>query len=197
MDTATPQYMAILQGLQRIVSELDFAMGACERLIEQYDIKENRVAAPVLFFVLLPALFDHLMLAAARLYEKKGDRSIQRLLRIVQSMPTEIPWKDQGFSVSEIMRQQSLIESNASLLEKLKVRRDKVLAHMDKDYFNDPGKIEKDYPITILELLNLLRATQALLAAHAQAVGLGVPISFGDWIGVLTDRMVNTLREHR
>ena len=90
--------MVMLEGLNRMVSQVDLAMGTCERLIVHQQEPENGVAAPMLFFILLPALFDHLLLTAAKLYEKKGDRSMHKLLRVAGGGAKEIPWKDRPFT---------------------------------------------------------------------------------------------------
>lgn len=197
MSVSTAQYIPILKGLQRHISRIDLAMGAYACLVKERHTRENIVAAPVLFHVIVPVLFDHLVLEAAKIYEKKGERSIYKLVNIAQSAYSTIEWQRQDLSLPKIAQQKQLIDSHSVVLTRIKSRRDKVLAHMDKEYFDDPEKINEDFPIEITELIDLLHSAQDIVALHAVSVGIGVKISFGDWIHVFTERMVTTLREHR
>lgn len=46
----------------------------------------------------------------------------------------------------------SLLNENLDTLSKIKVRRDKVFAHRDKEYFNNPNKVDHDYPLKDCEI---------------------------------------------
>jgi len=57
------------------------------------------------------------------------------------------------------------IESKAAVLEKIKALRDKT-THADKDYFNNPSKINKKYGVIDSEIDELLELASKILRFH-------------------------------
>lgn len=57
----------------------------------------------------------------------------------------------------------SEIESHTETIDKLKIRRDKVIAHADAAFFNEPKRMAKDFPLSNLDVTALMKSLSHIL----------------------------------
>jgi hypothetical protein len=58
------------------------------------------------------------------------------------------------------------LNAKANVIGQIKAWRDKLIAHLDKDYFNTPSAIYKDYPINDIEIDQLIETVSKILHDH-------------------------------
>jgi len=56
-----------------------------------------------------------------------------------------------------------LLAEHSELIGKIQIRRDKILAHWDKKYFNNPNKIDLDSPLSKVQLKKLINSISDIL----------------------------------
>jgi len=56
------------------------------------------------------------------------------------------------------------------IIKRIKARRDKAIAHMDKKYFDDPQALLRDYPLTESEVDDLMELAGGILRKHYSCV---------------------------
>jgi len=73
----------------------------------------------------------------------------------------------------EIEQYRSLIDGQSAdlalredTIKRMKARRDKAIAHMDKKYFDDPQALFRDYPLSDSELEDLMELAGGILRKH-------------------------------
>ncbi len=60
----------------------------------------------------------------------------------------------------------SQLDSKKNVIERIKALRDKSIAHLDKNYFDDPSAINRDYPINKDEIVRLIETVSEILRQH-------------------------------
>lgn len=65
-----------------------------------------------------------------------------------------------------VAKQINSISKHENIIKNLIAHRDKIFAHYDASYFNNPKAIYKKYAIDILELNNLMKTTEEVLSAQ-------------------------------
>lgn len=58
------------------------------------------------------------------------------------------------------------LDSHENVISRIKAWRDKLIAHLDKTYFDNPSAIYKDYPINSTEIDQLIEAVSKILHEH-------------------------------
>lgn len=58
------------------------------------------------------------------------------------------------------------LEKHDDLIDRIKARRDKVIAHMDKKYFKDPAAVYDDFPLSTEEIDTLFDSVSEILRKH-------------------------------
>jgi len=67
---------------------------------------------------------------------------------------------------SIIDKNQSELDNHKILINQIKAWRDKLIAHIDKKYFNEPSAIYQDYQISNTEIDQLIEAVSKILHEH-------------------------------
>ncbi|MCB9759140.1 MAG: hypothetical protein H6739_04810 [Alphaproteobacteria bacterium] len=179
-------------------SRLEVRLAVCDRL-RKIDSQgtDAMKAAPILFGLVQPAMVEGVLLALARLYDRNGDRSVWKLLKVAQGTIKQIPWSKPP-THADLTRQLGALAHHESTLDTLRTLRDKSIAHVDKEYADDPSTFSSVNSIPVQDLISLLRATQGLLAEHCSWFGAPWPISMAGVVEVGTQQMVDGLLDiHR
>lgn len=58
------------------------------------------------------------------------------------------------------------LEARKDTITRIKGRRDKAIAHLDREYFDDPQALSRDYPLTDNELDDLIELVGSILRKH-------------------------------
>ena len=58
------------------------------------------------------------------------------------------------------------LEARKDTISRIKGRRDKATAHLDKEYFDDPQALSRDYPLTDNDLDDLIELVGSILRKH-------------------------------
>ena len=87
--------------------------------------------------------------------------------------PTRYNPKRREHELIEVEQYRSLIDGQMAdldvredIIKRMKARRDKAIAHMDKKYFDDPQALFQDYPLTDSELDDLMELAGGILRKH-------------------------------
>jgi hypothetical protein len=67
---------------------------------------------------------------------------------------------------SVIQQHKKMLDDKKGLIKRIRGRRNKMLAHSDATYFNNPEKIYSKYPINIIEIDELLETVSTILKSH-------------------------------
>lgn len=67
---------------------------------------------------------------------------------------------------SIIDKNQSELDAHEILINRIKAWRDKLIAHIDKKYFNEPSAIYQDHQIYITEIVQLIETVSKILHEH-------------------------------
>ena len=184
-----PTYPGILSGLLEKVSELDQKVGVLHALLDEQSPESLR-AAPVIYGPLGECLLSDILLTLAKLYDRKADRSVFRLLSTAQQ--AEIPWKT-ALEASALSRHDAMIKDLNTTLNSIRSRRNKAIAHYDKVYFDAPTRLEDDFPLSAREVIAVLEATQKILSEHSLCFDGSLRVSVGVFARVATLQMLTDL----
>lgn len=66
--------------------------------------------------------------------------------------------------------QLSEIQTLEGTIKRMRVHRDKAIAHIDRTYFNNPGKLCMDYPLICADIDDLLALVARILKSHYEHV---------------------------
>jgi hypothetical protein len=140
-----------------------------------------------------------LHLSIARLLEAPGrsDRSLFKFLSFCDANRTKITWKNGGMSSRVVADQIASLEQHRSTIASIMGRRDRFFAHLDKEYFIDPGKIYTDYPLEDEGVVDLANAMIEIVRVHEQGLRGSVSINLAEFYTISVDNMVRNLRTAR
>ena len=60
----------------------------------------------------------------------------------------------------------SQLQDKIEVIEIIKTRRDKAIAHLDKAYFDEPKALDKDYPLSDDDIDDLMKVVSSILRKH-------------------------------
>ena len=58
------------------------------------------------------------------------------------------------------------LDARKNITERIKARRDKAIAHLDKAYFDDPKALYRDYPLSDNDINDLMEVVSSILRKH-------------------------------
>jgi len=58
------------------------------------------------------------------------------------------------------------LDARKDIIERIKARRDKAIAHLDKAYFDDPKAVYRDYPLSDNDIDDLMEVVSSILRKH-------------------------------
>lgn len=160
---------------------------------EKYGENLSRIDPLLLSF--LNALEIDLHLSMARLLEAPGrsDRNFFRFLKYCRDNRTLISWRTGSPSDAMLQAQQEDLERHRVTIDAIKARRDKFFAHMDKQYFLDPGKLYDDFPISKSDVIKLANCIISIISKHQDELNGGVNFHLGQIYTIAVDNMVRNL----
>lgn len=86
-------------------------------------------------------------------------------LLVVGGFPKKILSQvEYGIIIDEMITK---LDSHTTVIQNLKARRDKALAHTDSSFFNDPAKYFKTYPLILEDIAALLNTIEEILKKQA------------------------------
>ena len=91
--------------------------------------------------------------------------------------------------------QRQLIVSKETAKANVLAQRNKYYAHHDSTFFTDSNKLHDSYPVTIPDVIELIRAAQTIIGDHVFALNGSRPITLQEFYVVGLDNMFNKLRE--
>jgi len=171
----------LLEQYSREMTKANNYLLALEDLDEKISV-ENSLdklnLAPAFFHITRDALLDALVLMAAKLFDDRGDSyCIQVLLKIAQAhtyyfaKSNHFTTDDSKTGKIKTVDFSSIIESHkqeldgyAHIMSRLKKRRNKYYAHLDKKHYLNIEALEKDYPLYLEEIKKILRFADVLIA---------------------------------
>jgi len=152
--------------------------------------------APGFFIPVWNALAADVVVSLARLYEdhSRSDRNIQHFLRCVEndlahleqkkgilssSIP-DIPPLEVGTVVTKevINDHRKKLREAEKTIKTLLTHRDKYHAHHDKKFFEEPSKLQKEFPLRPQDVEELIKAAEDILTTYLSSFeGKGLRIS--------------------
>jgi hypothetical protein len=184
-NEAETKFEAYRDALRQEASRLADYVHLYRKLQErQADRSDEMNVAPAFFQLTIGALFSAIVLWVDKLCDEKSERGFFNFL-------TFIEYHREMLSISKLQRRRGYPDGHWVLdrepitietinedrlrlrglpcLEPFKLRRDKVYAHFDKDYFFDRERISKDAPITWDEIDKALETMSELINRYSSA----------------------------
>ena len=191
--TIQDQYEEQLRGYSgMITSDLVPKMGILDGMFKRLSDDNQALAKdePILGFLFNAVKLDVFLSIAKLLDGKRSDRNVQRFIAFCETHRTKIQWKSGEIPLKIIRRHQSLLSANETVIKKFTARRDKYLAHTDKEYFLDAEKLEADFPLTRTEIVGLIQCFQTIICDHTMGMTGTMLMSMGDIYEATTDNLI-------
>ncbi|MBX4898846.1 AbiU2 domain-containing protein [Rhizobium bangladeshense] len=153
-----------------------------------------------LLYPLSQAVEVDLHLATAKLLEPNGNRSERSLfafLDFCEKNRTNITWKSGAIPADVIQKQSADLEAHRATIQTILARRDKFFAHLDKQYFNDPTAIYRDYPLDGQAVIALVNCIIAIISGHHMALEDKANFHIAEFYEIAVDNMLRNLEEGR
>ena len=189
------QYESHLEFLVEYLTPLEYKVALFVHLNEK--LKQEDVAvhhAPVLFYPILESLLSDSIMSLAKLYEKRAERGIMKFLNFTKTNWKRIDWSDEPITPKKIIEQHSKIDSYATVISNITDQRNKYYAHLDKNYFDDSGKLSKEFPIKEDSIFNLVQATHDIISEHSLAFRKSMPITSHEFVIGSLEEMLSKLK---
>ncbi len=169
-------------------------------LVQQHTRGERFLRIEPLLYPLSQAVEVDLHLATAKLLEPNGNRSERSLfafLDFCEKNRTNITWKSGAIPADVIHKQSADLEAHRDTIQTILARRDKFFAHLDKQYFNDPTAIYRDYPLEEQSVISLVNCIIAIISGHQIALENKVNFHIAEFYEIAVDNMLRNLEEGR
>ena len=75
-------------------------------------------------------------------------------------------------------------------------QRNKFMLHHESTFFTDSNQLHESYPVTIRDVIELLRTAQTIIGDYTFALNGSRPITLQEFYVVGVDNMYNKLRLH-
>lgn len=143
--------------------------------------------APGFFIPVRNALAADVIVSLARLYEdhSRSDRNIQHFLRCVERNLSRLEQKKEllrssipdvpPLEIGTVITEGVINDHRAKVLEAdktvktLLTHRDKFYAHHDKEYFEEPSKLQKEVPLWPKDVETLIKTAEDVLTTYRSA----------------------------
>lgn len=148
---------------------------------------------PLIFYLFDSIQIDVFLILAKLVDGTRSDKNILRFIDFCESNRKVITWKSGQITQDLITNHRNKISNVQNTIEKIKKRRDKYIAHLDKDYFLDINKLNEDFPIDREEMKDLTRCFQQILADHCQGLEGIIPVSIDGFFNIAMDNLLRKL----
>jgi hypothetical protein len=125
---------------------------------------------PLIHLLLQSTEVDLFLILARLLDGNRSDKNIIKFNNYCERHRKDIFWKDKCLSNVVISKHNKMIQDNVSTIQTIANRRDKFLAHSDKEYFLEPHKINEDFPIDINSHKKLIQCFVNILNDHSDGL---------------------------
>jgi hypothetical protein len=189
-------YESLLKGYQQIVfDDLAPKLALYHSLYKKYE-ENNEVfldKAGIFAYVIQSLEVDTLLLMAKLLDGKRSDRNILKFIAFSDSNRLAINWKNGNIPAELITKHKELIAEKQAVINRITVRRDKFLAHSDKQYFLNRDKLDEDYPVSIDDLIGVVQCFQRILTDHSFGLMSGGRASYEGFFYIAVDNLLNKI----
>ncbi len=168
------QILDFLQRLTYRVVLIDSKIEMYEYLVScaQDRWVETLNRTPAFFKFVMDAFLTDVIINLSKLYDRRlsAKRSLLHYLRLVDDNIGSLEVKEGHLTHEIIAAQRAKIESARPMVDKLTIHRDKVHAHDDKTYFDEPFKVHLEAPLDETHLRELVEIVKELLLEHHVAL---------------------------
>lgn len=189
-------YESLLKGYQQIVfDDLTPKLALYHSLYKKYE-ENNELfldKAGIFAYIIQSLEVDTLLLMAKLLDGKRSDRNILKFIAFSDSNRLAINWKNGNIPAELITKHKELIAEKQAVINRITVRRDKFLAHSDKQYFLNRDKLDEDYPVSIDDLIGVVQCFQKILTDHSFGLMSGGRVSYEDFFYIAVDNLLNKI----
>jgi hypothetical protein len=190
------KYEEYLEGFTRYLNKLANKVAIFDYL-NQRPVGDEVDLAPVLFLPIMESLMMDSVISLAKLYEQKDSMNLNRFLNFVESNLGRLTWQREPITRQHIENQRQLILSQANAKTNILAQRNKYYAHHDSTFFTDSDKLHESYPVTIPDVIQLIRTAQTIIGDHTFALRSSRPFPLHEFFVIGLDNMFNQLREHQ
>jgi AbiU2 len=150
---------------------------------------------PLLMY-LLPSLEMDVHLTIAKFFEDDG-YGVDAFLRFCLSNHRNIQWAEGNIPTEVLFGQRQALAAHSDAVESIKRRRNKIYAHMDKEYQDAPEQAFVDFPLEEDEVLRLAQCLIDIVAAHQRGLQGAVSFHLAETFDISVDNMVRNLETGR
>lgn len=161
---------------------------------EEGDIFLN--AAPLFAYFMQSLELDIFLSIAKLLDDNRSDRNILKFISYCETNRKKIKWKDGEIPQKIINKHRGEIELRQDFIDKIVTRRDKFLAHNDKEFFLDRQKLDEEYPISASEVVDLIRCFQRILGDHSRGFNGRARISMDGFVTAAAYKLIDQMMQN-
>lgn len=165
-----------LSFLQGFVSDIECQLGVLEGLQKVRDETGDEILEAI-FQTILPAIEGRLILCAAQLLDEKSGTNIRKLLSHYKVSKDKIHHQDNPLSNDRI---DELISTEHLASDKIRMLRDKALAHLDRQFTQSPSRFLSQIELSFeKDMIDVINYAQKVLSELSLAVDNSARISIG------------------
>lgn len=165
--------------------------------LDQKPFGDEVELAPVLFHPIMESLLMDSVISLAKLYEPKDSMNLNTFLNFVESNLGRLIWQQAPITRGQIESQRQLIVSQKNAKANVLSQRNRYYAHHDAAFFTDSDKLHERYPVTISDVIQLIRTAQTIIGDHTFALNSARPTTLHEFYVVGLDNMFHQLREYQ
>jgi hypothetical protein len=189
------KYEQYLQGFANYLNKVA-NKAAVFSYLDQRPVGDEIELAPVLFLPIMESLLMDSVISLAKLYEPKDSMNLNRFLNFVESNLGRIVWQGKPVTRQQIEGQRQLIASQENAKANVLAQRNKYYAHHDPAFFTDSEKLHEHYPVTLPDVIQLIRTAHTIIGDHSFALHSSRPFTLHEFYVIGLDNMFHQLREH-
>lgn len=200
------QYEEMLHGFSHIVAaELVPALAIYDTINRALTEDGDRLtrAEPLLHYLHKSLELDVFLTFSKLLDGHRSERNIIKFINFCDANHRKINWQKASTSSKQPTMMELVIEHRLMLVKrhgiinKLKSRRDKYLAHSDKEYFLNLSKLDEDFPVSTKDLVDLAQCFQRIVNDHTWALESKSAISIHEFVYAATENFLEKVAPHK
>lgn len=189
------KYEEYLQGFNKYLDRLGNKVALFVYLDEK-PVGDEPELAPVLFLPIMESLLMDSVISLAKLYETKDSMNLNKFLNFVEGNLKNLSWQQAPITRQQIADQRQLMVSNENAKANVLAQRNKYYAHHDSTFFTDSNKLHERYPLSISNVVELIRTAQTIVGEHTFALNGSRSITLHELYVVGLDNIFSKLRDH-
>lgn len=170
-------------------------------LLRQFEAYEGRLeAAAPLLLPMGRSVENEVVLTLAKFVEPSGagdsNRGLSAFLEWLLKNADQLSWGGRPIEVSVIESQVELLHGpeHAELIQRIRQRRDKYVAHFDKRYFTNPEKLYEECPLGLEETERLINVIIKIVGRHQRELPPSTfPFHIAEFVPIHVAKMVEVL----